>query len=117
MKKIFSMLVLGTALLSGCKTTEPNYYYGSYSDAVYSYFSNNEVTLPQQISILEEIIAQAQGKDKPIAPGIHAHLGMLYFESGNAEQGLAQFEQEKLLFPESTTFIDFLIANAQGASS
>lgn len=85
------------------------YYYGNYSDAVYSYFKADETPVSQQITILEEVIAQAQGKGKPVAPGVHAHLGMLYFESGNNDQGINHFEHEKTLFPESAEYIDFLI--------
>ena len=64
---------------------------------------------------MEEIIEQAHGKSKPVPPGVHAHLGMLYFETGNSDQGLTNFEQEKALFPESATYIDFLISNMSGA--
>ena len=47
---------------------------------------------------------------KAIAPGIHAHLAMLYFESGNGSEGIQHFELEKQLYPESTHYIDFLIS-------
>jgi hypothetical protein len=90
------------------------YYYGAYSKAVYSYFKADEIPVSQQISILQEVIAQASGKGKPVAPGVHAHLGMLYFESGNHDLGINHFEQEKALFPESTAYIDFLINKTSG---
>lgn len=101
--------------LVGCKTTEPTYYYGAYPETVYSYFNEDDVSVSQQITILEEMIEQARGKNKPVPPGVHAHLGMLYFETGNTEQGLENFEQEKFLFKESTAYIDFLINNMAGA--
>ena len=112
--KILIVTVFAVLFLSGCKTTEPTYYYGAYPTAVYSYFKANEVSISQQISSVEQVIEQAAGKGKPVAPGVHAHLGMLYFESGNAGMGMSNFEQEKALFPESSVFIDFLIKNAQG---
>lgn len=114
-KGIFSLLMV-TILISGCKTTEPMYYYGTYSEAVYSYFKADKISVSEQISILEQIIAQAQGKGKPVAPGIHAHLGMLYFESGNNDQGINHFEREKALFPESTAYIDFLMNKTSGTN-
>lgn len=107
--RVICVLSCATILMLGCKTTEPMYYYGNYSDAVYSYFKADETPVSQQITILEEVIAQAQGKGKPVAPGVHAHLGMLYFESGNNDQGINHFEHEKTLFPESAEYIDFLI--------
>ncbi|MDP2537641.1 DUF4810 domain-containing protein [Alteromonas stellipolaris] len=116
MKKIIltTLLVLG---IVGCKTTEPLYYYGEYNSAVYSYFKSEDVSLEAQITVLQQAIEQAAAQDKDIAPGIHAHLGMLYFESGNGDRGTLHFEQEKALFPESAQYIDFLLnaANATGA--
>jgi hypothetical protein len=108
---VFSALIL----LAGCKTTEPTYYYGAYPEAIYSYFKADETSISQQIMILEEIIEHARGKGKPVAPGVHAHLGMLYFESGNTDQGVNQFEQEKALFPESAAYLDFLMNKTAGA--
>ena len=103
-----------TLFLIGCKTTEPIYYYGAYPEAVYSYFKADDLSISQQITILEELIEQARGMHKSVPPGVHAHLGMLYFETGNSGLGLTNFEQEKALFPESVNYIDFLINNMAG---
>lgn len=113
---VISVLGCLTILMSGCKTTEPMYYYGNYSEAVYSYFKADETPVSQQITILEEVIAKARDKGKPVAPGVHAHLGMLYFESGNNGQGINHFEQEKALFPESAAYINFLINQSSGVN-
>ena len=112
--KALVVTLFATAVLTGCKTTEPLYYYGDYQQTVYSYFKGNETTVSEQIGLLENIIESAAVKSKAIAPGVHAHLGMLYFESGNANQGINHFEQEKTLFPESIAYLDFLIANGKG---
>jgi hypothetical protein len=112
--KALVVSLFATAVLTGCKTTEPLYYYGDYQQTVYSYFKGNETTASEQIGLLENVIESAATKGKAIAPGVHAHLGMLYFESGNSNQGTNHFEQEKALFPESTAYIDFLIKNGKG---
>lgn len=112
--KILFVVICTTLFLAGCKTTEPKYYYGEYPKAVYSYFNADDVTVSQQITILEALIVQAGGKSKPVPPGLHAHLGMLYFEIGNTVQGRLNFNQEKALFPESASYIDFLIGNMGG---
>ncbi len=112
MKKIiFVSLVI---VLTGCKTIEPLYYHGEYNDAVYSYFKADDVTLEQQIFALKTTLQDAESQGKAIAPGIHAHLAMLYFESGNGSEGIGHFELEKQLYPESTHYIDFLISAARG---
>lgn len=113
-----TLVLLVAALLTGCNATkEPLYHHGLYSEAVYGYFKVGKMSVSEQVTVLEEIIAEAQGKQKSVAPGVHAHLGMLYFEIGSAALGLAQFEQEKALFPESAHYIDFLIANSTGNGS
>lgn len=115
--KILRVLLLafaGSAVLTACKTTEPLYHYGDYQQTVYSYFKGNETSAAEQIGALELTIETAGIKGKSIAPGVHAHLGMLYFETGNPDQGNIHFEQEKALFPESTAYIDFLVKSAKG---
>ena len=104
---LFALVSLGA-----CKTTEPMYYYGEYSQVVYGYFKADEMSITQQIDALTLIIMVAESTGKPVAPGVHAHLGMLYLESGQSEQGFFHLNQEKILFPESTGYIDFLLLSA-----
>ncbi|WP_105215055.1 DUF4810 domain-containing protein [Pseudoalteromonas sp. T1lg22] len=112
MKKLITAAIFAVAA-TGCKTVEPLYYYGNYNSSVYDYFKADNSTIEEQIAALETVIEQASAKGKAIAPGIHAHLGMLYFETGNNTQGMEHFEQEKFLFPESAQYIDFLIKSAK----
>lgn len=112
MKKVI-LIALAMFIVTGCKTTEPQYFYGQYNTAVYSYFKGDDSTVEDQITVLEEAIATAEANNKLIAPGIHAHLGMLYFETGDSKRGLEHFEVEKLLFPESTQYIDFLMSSSE----
>lgn len=114
MKKLI-ITGLAVLVLSGCKTTGPQYHYGQYTSTVYHYFKADQSTLEEQISALEEAVQTAEAKSKPIAPGIHAHLGMLYFEAGNNDLGEAHFNKEKTLFPESTKYLDFLLSSAKEA--
>ncbi|MDC8829523.1 DUF4810 domain-containing protein [Alteromonas gilva] len=108
-------ILLGFAavfLLTACESTPQRiYYHGDYAASVYHYFKSDEVTVDEQINALTIIIEKAANSGRPIAPGIHAHLGMLYFEQGDSVNGIAQFEIEKQLFPESVAYMDFLLAN------
>ena len=97
-------------LLAGCKTTEPIYYHGGYSNAVYQYLKNDELSLEQQIQMLELIIEGAANEGKPVMPGVHAHLGLLYFDSGNSDLASSHFATEQTLFPESKKYLDFLLS-------
>lgn len=110
------LAIVAVIALSGCESTDkPLYYYGGYQTAVYHYFKNDETTVDQQINALEIIIEKAANSGLPVAPGVHAHLGMLYFEQGDGVNGALHLDAEKQLFPESATYIDFLIANQQVA--
>lgn len=112
-KIIISIVTL--LLVTGCNSTPPNYYYGEYTSTVYSYFKADEITIDEQVEQLEEIIQTAAQNNMLVAPGVHAHLGMLYFELGNQSLGIQNLEIEKQLFPESSTYIDFLLKSARGA--
>lgn len=105
--KLVFVLLVAIVTLGGCKTTEPLYYYGSFNEAVYSYFKADEVSISQQIEEIEKTISESG--DRAIPPGLHAHLGMLYIEVGNEEAGLQHLRLEKELFPEASHFIDFLL--------
>jgi hypothetical protein len=110
-------VVVAVATLSGCQTTKPLYHYGAYQDSVYSHFKNEDSSVPQQIEALEKTIARSSAKNLPVGPGLNAHLGYLYIESGQLEKGVAYLRQEKALYPESAQFIDFLLKNAQAGKS
>ncbi|HCF78090.1 MAG: DUF4810 domain-containing protein [Glaciecola sp.] len=112
-KLLSASLVL---LLAGCGATAPPplYYYGDYPTTVYQFFKSDETSTAEQIEKMVLVIAKSTDNDQHVAPGVHAHLGMLYFESGNPTEGEFHFRQEKTLFPESSQFIDFLLAKHKG---
>ncbi len=106
-----ALLLAGFAVaaLSGCATApKPMYSWGAYQPQVYSYLNGGADGVEAQIGKLEESAEQAKAHDAPLPPGYHAHLGMLYAKVGRSEQVRQQFETEKALYPESSTFIDFL---------
>ena len=100
-------------VLSGCTATPTIYQWDNYQSVVYQHFKKSDSSPEEQIAALEKIIIKAQAKDKLVAPGVHAHLGMLYAQTGKLSEATAQFELEKQLFPESEPFMVFLIKNQQ----
>lgn len=114
MKKISFITATAIILLSACKTTKPLYYHGTYQSNLYEHFKAEEVSIEEQISQLHQTIELASTENLPIAPGIQAHLGYLYLKSNNIEHGLDYLKREKVMYPESTKYIDFLISNVQG---
>jgi hypothetical protein len=62
-----------------------------------------------QISAMEAIVVRAQAQGQSVPPGLHAHLGMLYFNTGRELEAREQFALEKQLFPESGHFVDYVM--------
>jgi len=117
MTQKFLAVVVTVAALSGCQTTKPLYHYGAYQDTVYAHFKNEDSSVTQEIDVLEKTIAKSAAKNLQVGPGLNAHLGYLYIESGQMDKGVAYLRQEKALYPESAQFIDFLLKNAKAGKS
>ena len=73
------------------------------------YVGPGKIDSDTQIAKLSENIEQARAQGKPVPPGVHAHLGYLYFLQGNPSAAQQEFETEKSLFPESAVFVDGLV--------
>jgi hypothetical protein len=108
-----ALVVLALTCLAGCQTTQPLYNFGTYQSNLYQQFKNEDASVTEQIAALEKTIQQSAAKNLKVGPGIHAHLGYLYLESGQKDQGIASLQQEKALYPESAHFMDFLLNNAK----
>lgn len=103
-------------LLSACATQQPTaYYWGNYQDTVYEHFQQTKTSPDEQIASIQKIISEADSRALMVAPGIHAHLGMLYAETGRITEAKGEFETEKQLFPESDVFMGFLLKQSKGA--
>ncbi|MDR8015823.1 DUF4810 domain-containing protein [Ectopseudomonas guguanensis] len=102
-----AMLVLG--VLGGCASGPQSlYYWDGYQQQVYQRFDSKSST-EEQIAALEASVQKARAADRTLPPGFHAHLGMLYADAGKLDQVRQQFETEKALYPESATYMDFLM--------
>jgi hypothetical protein len=115
--KFSALVVVAVATLSGCQSTKPLYNYGSYQDNVYKHFKNEDASVTEEIEALEQTIRQSAAKNQQVGPGLLAHLGFLYIESGQKDTGIAYLQKEKALYPESAQFIDFLLKNAKAGKS
>lgn len=108
-----SAAALTALLVAGCQTTKPLYNYGSYQSNLYEHFKGDDAAVLKQIENLEKTIAESNAKNLNIAPGIYAHLGYLYLQTGQADTGFSYFNKEKETYPESAQYIDFLMKNAK----
>jgi hypothetical protein len=104
------LMAAGCLILSGCATTGPLYYWGEYEELVYQmYIQPGKADPANQIAQLREDINKANADGKPVSPGLHAHLGYMYFLQGDTHSAVLEFETEKKLFPESAIFVDSFI--------
>lgn len=96
---------------SGCSQQAPLYSWGSYEQLIYDMYaepgSADSVT---QVAKLTADISRADGEGTRIPPGVHAHLGYLYYGQGRIDMAVEQFSIEKQLYPESAVFIDGILA-------
>ncbi|MBK5144496.1 DUF4810 domain-containing protein [Budviciaceae bacterium BWR-B9] len=107
-------LLLVAAVLGGCMNApKPIYSWDNYQDTVYEYYKL-ETGPEEQIAALKVAIEKAKAKDLPVPPGLHAHLGLLYSNTGHPELAGSEFEAEKVLFPESAPFMEFLQKKLKG---
>ncbi|WXU00396.1 MAG: hypothetical protein Ctma_1111 [Catillopecten margaritatus gill symbiont] len=111
-KSLFGLL-LGALLLSGCVTNKDMYYWGEYETIIrQSYVAPGEMDVQTQIEKLNTDLQKTEAKGKKIAPGIYAHLGMLYAGQGRYTESREALLQEKSLFPESSVLIDGMLNRA-----
>lgn len=103
-------LLLGSAFLFGCQSTQV-FHWGQYEWSLHKSFSEPGSEPPvERMQALEKDILDAKTAELPVAPGIYAQLGYLAVMAGQKSKAKQAFEKEKALFPESTHFMDSLIA-------
>lgn len=103
-----SLALVCGALLAGCQNAPKTMYqWDAYQPQVYQHFKGESPD--QQIAILEKDLQIMNAKGTLPPPGYHAHLGLLYSIAGKGDLVARQFEDEKRLFPESSTYMDFLL--------
>jgi hypothetical protein len=106
-----SLFALALVAGTGCAPQPTLYHWGAYEELIYESYAKPGATPPEkQIEKLEADYQKARSADKRVPPGWHAHLGYLYFQTGKLDQAQQQFETEKAQFPESTVYMDRLLA-------
>jgi hypothetical protein len=108
---MFRLALLAVATLAvltaACGKPVALYQWQNYEPLVYDMYMRPGKADPiTQIAKLNEDIERANAEGKHVPPGVHAHLGYLYYGQGQLDAAYAEFSLEKTLFPESTVFID-----------
>lgn len=106
--------MMACLVLAGCAQQKTLYQWEGYQHQVYQYLKGEPKE--QQIEVLEADLQKIKAQDGAVPPGYHAQLGLLYSSLGKDDQMAQQFQTEKSLFPESATYMDFLLNNAKKGS-
>lgn len=108
-KQFFILIGISLALVGCAQNAQTHYEWAGYQPSIYSYFVPSKHDIQAQVATLETTIEKAQAKGSRAAPGMHAHLALLYFNLGRNEEGVGHLVTEKQLFPESAEFVNYLI--------
>ena len=102
------LIIVFISCLPGCESySEALYSWGTYELQVYAHLKGESPLA--QIQALERDRQKIESSGKSIPPGFYAHLGLLYAETGDEVMAVECFLTERMLFPESAVFIDFLL--------
>ncbi|MDR2924744.1 MAG: DUF4810 domain-containing protein [Azoarcus sp.] len=106
-QRVFPALVFAVGLC-GCVSPPPTLYgWGSYESQMYAHLAGE--SREAQIEAMERDLEKIEASGKIAPPGFHAHLGLLYAETGNDAKAVACFGTEKTRFPEAAAYMDFLL--------
>jgi len=98
-------------MLSGCATKPSLYAWGQYEQLIYFSYKSPSVMSPEkQVVSLEQDYQKARAASQRLPPGWHAHLGYFYSQMGKINEAARELQLEKAEFPESTVFVDYLLA-------
>ncbi|MSQ64903.1 MAG: DUF4810 domain-containing protein [Limnohabitans sp.] len=99
-------------LLAGCAGKDHSlYHWGGYQEQIYEGFQieSSNTSPDKQLQKLEEEQQKAASKGKPLPPGYQAHMGYLYFQTGQLNKAAVAFDAEKKQFPESAVYMDLVL--------
>lgn len=106
-------VLLLSAVLGGCATQQTSslYQWEGYQGNVNAHFRGDKLSPDAQTQLMESDLQKIKAAGGVVPPGFQAHLGLLYGQQGRLDQFAQQMQAEKTQFPESETFIDFLLRN------
>lgn len=115
MRKLYLGVIFTVFFLSvstGC-APQKMYYFGNYSNSLYSYEKNqNDESLLGHKQELETVIIESESRNLPVPPGIYAELGYINLKSNNYKEAIKLFQAESQLYPEARHLMDRLIQSA-----
>jgi hypothetical protein len=103
-------VVVTAAALQGCASgPQPLYSWGTFPHYQYDALRGEGDSPAQQILGMEQQSQKAASEHLALPPGFRAHLGKLYYDTGDVNRAAALWAEEKAAFPESAPYMDSLL--------
>jgi len=114
-----SACLVALTLLAGCATQkQPLYRWGDYEPLIYQQYAKPGKAEPGiQVDKLSADIERTQAEGKRVPPGEHAQLGFMEYQIGNIDAAATQFGLERQLYPESTVFMNTILARLKSRAA
>jgi hypothetical protein len=105
-----AMLVVVAAALAGCAAgPKPLYHWEGYQRQVYEFLKGDGTAPTEQMTVMQAQAEKARAAGAALPPGFRAHLGLLHIRLGRYDEARQMLEAEKAAFPESSTYMDFVL--------
>lgn len=121
MRKIFFGLILFVlAFNAGCAKHPQMYAWGDYSESLYNLKKEPTAeNLANHKKILLEIMEESKEQSLRVPPGVYCEYGYILLKEGKSAEAMEYFDREQKTYPESTVFVQRLIAdvNKQAAKA
>jgi hypothetical protein len=112
MKQVFLKCFMGAMAIGLVGCASPSiYHWGKFENGLHERYVS--LDHGQADAYLLETIGVAEQQKLRVPPGAYADYGFLLFKRGDTKGAIAYFEKEKLLFPESSAFMNKLIERIQ----
>jgi len=108
--KLLALLPL-CGLVAAC-APQQKYYWGNYSESLYSYYGDPSKEADYEKALFEVTSGADQGGRK-VPPGLYAEYGYEELSRGHADKAIEMYQREEQAWPESTVFMDRAITAAK----
>ena len=103
-------------LTTGCaQPVKPLYHWDGYQRQIYEHLKGEVQDPSAQLQQLQTFADRAKAAGNALPPGYPAHIALVHLRLGNDGEAAQLLAAEKASFPESTPYMDFLLARMKPA--
>src|SRR6266853_1440985 len=102
-------IAMGCVLVGCAQPPKQLYHWEAFQGQLYEYFKADSSSSEEQLRLLDAQLEKARARNAPLPPGFRAHLAMIYLRLGRDGEAKQELEAEKVNFPESAPYMDFLL--------